>query len=488
MVAGHKRHYSQNVDVEHNVRQPGAVFALGVLTLVNMLNFADRYVASSVKPLLQEDLDINDAQSALPTTGMVVVFMICSCISGWLADLELVDRRRILSAAVLAWSLATALAGLAQNLVQLVVFRSLVGVGEAAFSTIASPMLADFFPLKDRNWVFACFGIAAPVGGAIGYAAGAVMAANFGWRAAFLLCGLPGVLAAGLVLLLEQPVRGINDVDKLDACSDDVLDSKKAGGSWKDSWLVGILCNKHWALAVAGQTANTFAIGGLVEWYDTFVVRYEDMTLEDAGLVLGGITVLGGIGGTVLGSSTAAFFEWRCKSAYFLVCAIYALPAALFCNLAVNALHNQRLALLSLLLAEICAFTQIAPMNAVTITVMDVNLRARSGGVQILLTHILGDVISPPLIGMISDSSGSLQAGLQICWAAFLVSGFCWWLAYQFLSPLPVTVGNSAGLGSSKTSSTTEAGSGSDTHVETDALTPGPPIPLPSELGRTVHR
>eukprot|EP00929_Paragymnodinium_shiwhaense_P023367 TRINITY_DN14644_c0_g1_i1.p1 TRINITY_DN14644_c0_g1~~TRINITY_DN14644_c0_g1_i1.p1 ORF type:complete len:168 (-),score=8.87 TRINITY_DN14644_c0_g1_i1:28-531(-) len=110
---------------EYNVRQQGALFALAVLTFVNLLNLLDRYVASSVKPLLQEDLKLSDAESALPTTGMVFVFIVCSALTGWLSDLDLVDRRLTLSIAVLSWSLATALAGLAQNLWQLVVFRSL---------------------------------------------------------------------------------------------------------------------------------------------------------------------------------------------------------------------------------------------------------------------------------------------------------------------------------------------------------------------------
>ena len=114
-------------------RQEGARRALLVLTLINLLNFADRYVPSSVKELLKEDLDLTDTETALPTTGMVLVYMVSSVFFGVLNDRGVIDRRALLAAGVAFWSLATALAGLAQDLPTLVLFRSLVGVGEAAY-------------------------------------------------------------------------------------------------------------------------------------------------------------------------------------------------------------------------------------------------------------------------------------------------------------------------------------------------------------------
>lgn len=116
-----------------NIRQYGASFALKIMTSINILNFADRYVPSAVKSLIEADLHINDFQSSLPATGMVVVYMIFAVIFGVLSDKQLVDRRYILFGAILFWSAATALAGLANNIVQLVALRSLVGVGEAAY-------------------------------------------------------------------------------------------------------------------------------------------------------------------------------------------------------------------------------------------------------------------------------------------------------------------------------------------------------------------
>ena len=138
-------------------RQEGAREALLTLTAINLLNFADRYVPASVKELLKEDLKLSDTETALPTTGMVIVYMVRAVAFGVMNDRRMADRRAILAGGVAFWSLATALAGLSQNLEQLVLLRSLVGVGEAAYGTIAPPLISDFFPPAERNVAFGFF-------------------------------------------------------------------------------------------------------------------------------------------------------------------------------------------------------------------------------------------------------------------------------------------------------------------------------------------
>lgn len=142
-----------------NQRQDGARVALLTLSAVNLLNFCDRYVPNAVKELFKEDLELSDFETAWPTAAMVFVYMVFAVIFGQLADKEFVDRRTVLMGAVIFWSLATGLAGLSQNIGQLVFFRALVGVGEAAYATIVPAWLADFYPPKDRNMVYLVFGM-----------------------------------------------------------------------------------------------------------------------------------------------------------------------------------------------------------------------------------------------------------------------------------------------------------------------------------------
>ena len=145
------------------VRQLGARPALITFTLINMLNYADRYVPSAVKTLIMADLHLSDFESSLPATGLIIVYMFAAVVFGMLSDREYIDRRYLLCGAIIFWSLATSLAGLAQSLTALVLLRALVGVGEAAYTTIAPPMLFDFYPHEDRAIVMGIFYLAVPL-------------------------------------------------------------------------------------------------------------------------------------------------------------------------------------------------------------------------------------------------------------------------------------------------------------------------------------
>ena len=192
-------------------RQYGARFALQIFFSLNLLNFADRYVPSAVKTLYADELGLSDFESSLPFTGMVVVFMVSAMIFGLISDKDLIDRRFVLCFGIIFWSLATALAGLATNLVSLIILRSLVGVGEAAYGTICPPMVGDFYPEKERNVAYGIYYLAIPLGGAVGFGIGSFCGSLWGWRVAFYICGIPGILASFLILRINNPVRGIND-------------------------------------------------------------------------------------------------------------------------------------------------------------------------------------------------------------------------------------------------------------------------------------
>ena len=114
--------------------------------------------------------------------GLIICFMVFAAIFGYIGDKNLIDRRLFMVYAVLFWSFATGLAAVSVNLVQLIVFRSLVGIGEAAYGTIAPPMLFDFFPTYERTVSYGVYYAGVPVGTAVGFGLGAVVASLFGWR------------------------------------------------------------------------------------------------------------------------------------------------------------------------------------------------------------------------------------------------------------------------------------------------------------------
>jgi MFS transporter, Spinster family, sphingosine-1-phosphate transporter len=472
-------------DGRYGERQEGARFALLVLSGINLLNFADRYVPSGVKELIKDDLHLTDAETSLPTTGMIFVYMIFAIIFGWIGDKGLMDRRTLLAIGICSWSLATALAGLSQNLTQLVLFRSLVGIGEAAYATVAPPMISDFYPHVDRNIAFGIYYLAIPVGSALGFGIGSVLGALFSWRVAFLAVGLPGVILSISVLFCNDPVPGLNDenihhsattsfnslsgsssgssssqdsMTELVTTTSPLTDSSRLSGSPPLSSgpvpitikslsyqqllhdLKVILTNPHYNLSLAGLIANLFAMGGLAEWFPTFLNRYSAMSISESGLVIGSCMVIGGIGGNMLGAKTTEYYHSKMTNSHFFVSAIYTLPATVFLLIAINITGTKSLTIICIFLGVICLFTNLAPMASLSITCIPPSLRARSCALQILLQHVLGDMISPPLIGLISDETNSLKTGLQITWIAIIISGLFWFAGYFFLSPLNIPI------------------------------------------------
>jgi len=239
---------------------------------------------------------------------------------------------------------------------------------------------------------------------------------------------VPGILAASLILFCNDPVRGINDSS-----------SKEGMTNVKESTLqdtLSILSNWHWLAAVGGLTANTFALGAFSQWYSSFLVRYDDVSLGMSGMVIGIGAIIGGIGGTFLGSKVSQYFNGRCKSANFLVPAVFTLPGAACVAVAVNAVGMKSIAFAFLIIGQIFFFTANAPITTVVVSVVPVHLRSRSSGLEVFLQHLLGDAISPTIVGAISDATGSLQAALQVCWATIAFAGLIWFFGYFLLAPL----------------------------------------------------
>lgn len=192
-----------------SAEDPGR-FALITLTLINLLNYTDRYVPSATKQYIETDLHLSDAETSIPLMAFVFVYMIFSPIFSTLADMGF-RRTRLIAGGVVIWSIATAAGALAFDFWSLLVSRALVGVGEAAYATIAPALLSDFYPARRRNAVLSIFYLAIPVGSAVGYVIGGEVGGYLGWRYAFLISGAPGLLVAAMCLVIKEPDQGAAD-------------------------------------------------------------------------------------------------------------------------------------------------------------------------------------------------------------------------------------------------------------------------------------
>ncbi|MBL9038550.1 MAG: MFS transporter, partial [Archangium sp.] len=301
--------------VEDKASPPGATYAVFILTVMNLLNYADRYAPSAIKDLYKKDLQLSDLQTSLPLTAFVVVYLGASPLFGALADR--LSRTRLIAIGVGLWSLATAAAAAATGFATFFIARAAVGIGEAAYATLAPPLLSDFYSRKRRNRALSFFYVAVPIGAAVGYSASAWVGHHHGWRMAFLLAGLPGLLIAGLALKIKEPPRGYFDRER-----------REHTESWGKA--IRALAKNHTFLAAtAGYTAVLFASGAISDWFPTYLERDRGFALPEAGTIVGVVTVTCGITGTFVGSWAADKLIGKTSHPYLAFSGLAMIPATI---------------------------------------------------------------------------------------------------------------------------------------------------------------
>jgi MFS family permease len=389
-----------------------AVFAVVVLTAMNLLNYIDRWVPSAVKEPLKKDLDLSDGQTGFLLTAFVWVYMLASPLFGSLA--ERVSRKVLIAGGVAVWSVASASAALCHDFPSLLAARGAVGVGEAAYATIAPALLADYFPAERRNRIFTIFYLATPVGSAIGFILGGQLEAAYDWRAAFLICGLPGLAVALLALFIKEPPRGQFDLDKSPA------------PGWGEA-LQRLTKNRLYVCVVLGYTAVTFATGAVTDWFVTYLLRNRGFKLEDADALIGKAAVIGGLVGTITGGFLADRLKGRTRHPYLAVSALSLIPAAILVSVAIYVAHEATAISASIVVGMIFFMMYNAPINAMIVNSVDAGLRTRAFGLSILSIHLFGDAASPYLVGKLSDATGgNLALALGIAPLTILVGCAVW--------------------------------------------------------------
>ncbi|HEV8431939.1 MAG TPA: MFS transporter [Thermoanaerobaculia bacterium] len=401
-----------------------AAYALAVLTFINLFNYLDRWVLSSVLEAIKRDLHFSDTQLGSLATGFIIVYMLTSPVFGTLGDRK--RRPPLIALGVAIWSVATAAAGFAQGFASLFTARATVGVGEAAYGTIAPALLSDHFPLEKRGRVFAVFFAAIPVGSAAGYMVGGLVDKHFGWRAAFWVAGAPGLLLALLVMFVREVPRGLHDQrgegrgESGEEMSSSALPSP---ASPLQSYL-RLFHNRQYLLTCIGYAMWTFALGGLGVWTPAFMERVRGMSREDATVTFGAIVLVTGFVGTFAGGWLSDYLLKFTKESYLWLCGITSILAAPLTLIAFT--HpNKSVWLPAMVAAEVLVFASTGPVNSAIVNLVSPGERATALALSILLMHVLGDVPSPPLIGYLSDIS-SLQRAFLIVPVAILAGGVIW--------------------------------------------------------------
>lgn len=409
-------------DPSRAIRRASLV-SLSVLTGVNLLNYLDRYVVSAVLPQLKRaPMGLNDFELGTLMSGFLLVYLLAAPLFGRLGDRG--SRTKPIAVGVLLWSLATGLSGLARNYLQLLGARATVGIGEAAYATIAPSLLADHFARSNRGRAFAIFNMAIPVGAALGYIVGGIVSAHYGWRAAFYVAGIPGLALAWWIWRLPDPPRGVRD-----EAPAALIEAGEGEAPQPGSWGVylRLLRQQTYLLTVLGYAAYTFALGGLAFWMPTFLERVRGIPHAEATAGFGGIVVVTGFLGTFVGGWLGDHWLKRSRQAYLWMSGwvtVLAVPAT---YLALGS-GTPGLFYGGLIAAELLMFMSTGPINTAIVNLVGPAERARAVALSIFVIHALGDVISPSIIGGVSDLS-SLGEAVMIVPFAVAVSGVLWLLA-----------------------------------------------------------
>jgi MFS family permease len=403
---------------------PRAGTILALLFCINLLNYIDRYVLAGVLPLIEDDFPgVTKEMLGWLAPAFLVIYMIASPVFGVAGDR--VRRKFLVGVGVQLWSLATASAGLARTFWQLFVTRMFVGVGEAAYGTTAPTIISDLYPKRSRGKALAFFYVAIPVGSALGFLLGGVVGSGWGWRTAFLVVGLPGLLVGVAAYFMREPVRGASE--DVDAEQLQGFLARKAG--LRD--VLRIFKTPSYLFNTAGMTAYTYAIGGISFWMPTFLHQERHIDLARASLQFGLVTVATGIVGTLVGGVLADRLARRFRGAYFVVCGMAMLLAVPGFYISLTA-SEPWVYWTGLVAAELMLFLNTGPSNTILMNVTLPNIRTSAMAVSIFIIHALGDVLSPPIMGYIADRS-SLQSAFLSTTGVVVLSGILWLAGTPFL-------------------------------------------------------
>jgi MFS transporter, Spinster family, sphingosine-1-phosphate transporter len=411
-------------------------YALSVLTLVNFLNYIDRQILPAVAPSMRQELGLSQFEIGVMEDALLLSFTVLALLFGRLGDRQ--SRTRLMAGAAVIWSLATALTAIGDHspwlppsihfripiieftgvvsgvALTLCAIRALVGIGESSYSTITPTLIADYFPPEKRATALGVFQAAIPMGFALGYALGGVLSYFFGWRAAFIIVGLPGLVTAIVVWRLEEPERGKTETqqsinDLIHAGAPPLSDDLKDESWWANCWR--ILRTRNWLLSTAGYTALTFVLGAFATWASSLLQEEKHMTAIGANIVLGATTLAAGALGTFGGGWIADRVVARRHNGYFLVCAVSSLLGIVPSILALIT-HHAFLFIPAIFFTVFFLFINNAPFHAILVGSVPPAVRASAMALNIVAIHLFGDVISRGGVGLLSTNleSGKFAA------------------------------------------------------------------------------
>ena len=412
-------------------------YVLGVLILVYVLNFLDRQIIGILAPRLIEEFNLTDAQfGLLGGLAFASVYSTLAIPLAWLADR--VSRVWIITGALAVWSGFTALCGTASSFGQLFLYRMGVGVGEAGGVAPSYSLIADYFPKDQRARALAAYAFGIPIGTAAGTLVGGVLAAQYGWRTAFLVVGLLGVIVAPLLrFTVRDPHRGGLDRPAQAAEAPAVETPRAPVPSFGAVCRTLFAKRSFWFLAL-GAASSSVCGYGIAGWLPSFFVRSFDLTLIQTSWYYAGLFLIGGLAGIWGGGVIADRLGRSSKAAYPLTPAIAFLISAPCFVLAMNSdwlltqlipgggtqFQALAVAFFIFLIPTALNLVWLGPITAAVQHLVPAPMRTTASALFLLLNNLLGIAGGFYFFGAMSDLLAPRFGDESLRWAIYTGMGF----------------------------------------------------------------
>jgi MFS family permease len=384
-----------------------------LLFLLYMFDYVDRMVVTSLFPFLKADWNLTDTQcgmlvSAVYWSIVALTFPVSILVDRW-------SRKKTIGLMAMVWSISTAVCAITKTLPQLFTARTFIGVGEAGYAPGGTAMIAGLYPQHKRSWMIGLWNASIPLGSAIGIALGGIIATNWGWRHAFGLVAIPGLIIAILFFFVK-------DYKTVELKKNKDNEPKK--GQHPIAMSVTDMIKEFTGkpsliFTYFGMAGVVFTTTSLLTWLPTYFHRVQGLPESQAGLKSSSIMILALIGAP-LGGYIAD--KWRQKkiNARLLFPTLSTLLSAIMLFLAFVVFPGKMQYVFLLTLGVlITAFVSAA--SAVTQDVVHAGMRAMSYAVAVVVQNLLGASMGPIVMGAISDYS-NIQTAMSTLPVALLIA------------------------------------------------------------------
>jgi MFS family permease len=397
-------------------------YIFSLLFLLYMFDYIDRLVVVSLFPYLQKDWGLTDTQCGLLVSAVywsIVLFSfpVSIIIDRW-------SRKKTIGLMAVLWSLATAACAFVGSFTHLFIARSAIGIGEAGYAPGGTAMISALFPEKKRAMLVGIWNISNPLGGALGVALGGYIAAHYGWRYAFGLVAVPGLIIA-LLLFFVRDYKTIELVK-----SQSTTPNGQALKKMKTSDIVReFFRTPSLLLTYIGFAGNTFLTTSILSWLPSYLHRFEGLPMEKAS-VMGSLVLLLAIVGSPLGGYLADKWLKKKINARLLFSAVSSTVTAAIFVLAFG-FFTGKVQYGLFLLGGISAIAFASSAIAVTQDVVHPGLRAISYSICVIFQNLLGSSLGPIFTGFISDRS-DLRIALTVTSLFPILAGIFFYLGSRF--------------------------------------------------------